>query len=469
MIALTRRGFLATGAAAGMALATRRLHAAAPPPTLTVTKRVIDIRGRAATVSGLTNAAGGQGLVIEPGARMAARLVNNLAESTAIHWHGQIPPYDQDGVPDMPRAPLAPGEARDYDFAALPGTFWMHSHFPLQEFDLLAAPLIVRSAEDAAADRQEVTLFLHDFSFTPAVELLAGLGVTEAGHGGHGAPAAMDHSMPGMAGMAAMDLNDIEFDAYLANDRTLDDPEVVRVDRGGRVLLRVINAASATVFHIDLGATLGQLVAVDGHAVAPHAARRFPIAMAQRLDIEIDLPEGGTLPILARREGAVQRTGIILAAAGAPVARIEGEGEEAAPAMDLTMERRLRAARPLSDRPAREVMMMLEGTMDPYRWTIDGATWGDHSPVAVAPGERVEITFHNMSMMAHPMHLHGHVFQVVAIDGRRFPGALRDTVQVPPMSAVTIAVDAGEAGRWMLHCHHMAHLATGMMTEFAVG
>jgi FtsP/CotA-like multicopper oxidase with cupredoxin domain len=73
-----------------------------------------------------------------------------------------------------------------------------------------------------------------------------------------------------------------------------------------------------------------------------------------------------------------------------------------------------------------------------------------------------------MSMMAHPMHLHGHHFQIVALNGRAVTGALRDTVHVPPMSMVTVALNAGEAARWMLHCHHMPHLATGMMTEFVV-
>jgi FtsP/CotA-like multicopper oxidase with cupredoxin domain len=106
--------------------------------------------------------------------------------------------------------------------------------------------------------------------------------------------------------------------------------------------------------------------------------------------------------------------------------------------------------------------------MSPYRWTINGATWQNHQPVLAKTGERVEITFHNMSMMSHPMHLHGHKFQVVKFGGNRFAGALRDTVLVPPMMAVTVALDAGEAASWMLHCHHMAHLATGMMTEFVV-
>jgi len=66
------------------------------------------------------------------------------------------------------------------------------------------------------------------------------------------------------------------------------------------------------------------------------------------------------------------------------------------------------------------------------------------------------------------MHLHGHVLQVVNINGRAINGAMRDTVYVPPMTMVTVAFDAGEAARWMLHCHHMPHLFTGMMTELAI-
>ena len=113
-------------------------------------------------------------------------------------------------------------------------------------------------------------------------------------------------------------------------------------------------------------------------------------------------------------------------------------------------------------------MVMLGGSMMPYRWTINGQSYGAHTPIVARSGERVEISFHNMSMMAHPMHLHGHAFQVVALGGNRIAGALRDTVHVPPMNMVTIAFDAGEAAPWMLHCHHMAHLQSGMMTELAV-
>ncbi|MGB4910040.1 MAG: multicopper oxidase domain-containing protein, partial [Tabrizicola sp.] len=233
-----------------------------------------------------------------------------------------------------------------------------------------------------------------------------------------------------------------------------------------------INGSAATVFWVDTGAVQGRAVATDGNPIHPVAGSRFGLAMGQRLDIELDLPaEGGAFPILALREGALERTGIILASKGAAVERITGVSDAAHPAFsgDLEQEAQFSALMPLTDRPVdRNDNLMLGGSMMPYLWTIDGQSWGTHRPVAARSRERVTLTLHNMSMMAHPMHLHGHHFQVVALNGRAIAGALRDTVHVPPMSMVTVALDAGEAARWMLHCHHMPHLATGMMTEFAV-
>ncbi len=62
--------------------------------------------------------------------------------------------------------------------------------------------------------------------------------------------------------------------------------------------------------------------------------------------------------------------------------------------------------------------------------------------------------------MGHPMHLHGHDFQVVEIDGEKISGALRDTLFVPPRSKMTVAFDADNAGIWPLHCHLLYHLDT---------
>lgn len=473
---LSRRGFLAAGAAlAALPLLPARARAASPARSLVVATRTLDVRSRAVSVMGLLGPDGRPGLALDPGERFRVDLRNDLAEATIVHWHGQIPPHDQDGVPDAPMPALAPGEARAFDFAPRPGTHWMHSHLPLQEMALLAAPLIVRRPEDAAEDRQEVVMFLHDLSFDPPEEVLARLGVGGGIAGmDHGAPAAAHDmsAMTGMGGMAAMDVNDVAFDAYLANDRTLEDPEVVAVEPGGRVRLRVINAAAATAFWIDTGAVPSRLVAVDGEDVEPVAGTRFGLSMGQRLDLLLDLPAGaGAFPILALREAAPERAGIVLATPGAAVPRVSVMGDAPAPVFDadLAQEGRLRALHPLPERAAeREPMLMLEGTMSPYLWTIDGRSWPDVVPAEARSGERVELTFHNMSMMAHPMHLHGHAFQVVGIGGRRLAGAVRDTVLVPPMAAVTVAFDAGEPADWMLHCHHMPHLATGMMTALRV-
>ena len=68
-----------------------------------------------------------------------------------------------------------------------------------------------------------------------------------------------------------------------------------------------------------------------------------------------------------------------------------------------------------------------------YVWSINNVAWNkDVPPLPVAEGERVELVFVNQTPMPHPMHLHGHEFQVVEIDGERFPGAVRDTVLVTP-------------------------------------
>jgi len=71
----------------------------------------------------------------------------------------------------------------------------------------------------------------------------------------------------------------------------------------------------------------------------------------------------------------------------------------------------------------------------------------------------------NKTMMTHPMHLHGHAFQVVGIDGQRFSGAVRDTVLVTPKRTVTIAFDADNPGWWFYHCHLLYHLEAGMATS----
>ncbi len=291
-------------------------------------------------------------------------------------------------------------------------------------------------------------------------------GMAGMDHGNMAAMPAMDHAMMGGGMMGGMDLNDVEYDAFLANDRTLEDPEVVRVERNGRVRLRIINGAASTAFWIDLDGREATVLAVDGNPVAPVVGSRFPLAQAQRIDLMIDVPGGSVVPVFARREGDVARTGIILAAADAAVGKLAGAAAEAEVAVDLSLEERLAAIAPLATHPPdNSQMVMLGGAMAPYAWTLNDRTWEERQKLEVSTGQRVSLGFMNHSMMAHPMHLHGHHFQVVGINGRRFAGAIRDTVLVPPMGTVTVEFDADNPGRWLYHCHNLYHMAAGMMSE----
>ena len=473
----TRRAMItSTISAAGLGFPFPGLEQSARAATsqqLLVERRNLDVKGRAASVFGLRQPNGVAGLVLDPGQRFTVNVVNRITEDTVIHWHGQTPPNVQDGVTETGSALIKAGAQQDYDFLPRPGTHWMHSHHGLQEQQLLAAPLIVRTADDVRADAQEVVVLLHDFSFREPTELFKQI----TGAGMAMGKSSATNSMPGMVmpdsakGNGKPDLNDIDYDAYLANDRTLDDPLVVRTERGGRVRLRLINGATSTAFWIDLGQTVATVLAVDGNPVQPMTARRFPLAQGQRLDLLITMPaSGGVVPVLAQREGDRARTGVILAAPGANVARIGENADALADAVDLSLEQRLVASMPLAARPADVThKVTLTGAMMPYVWSIDDRTWANHTPLRVTKGQRVVVEMQNRSPMAHPMHLHGHHFQVVSLNGRTVTGAIRDTVLVPIDGRLSIAFDADNPGKWLFHCHNLLHMATGMMTEFEYG
>jgi FtsP/CotA-like multicopper oxidase with cupredoxin domain len=478
---INRRRFLlgsATVAATGAGLASLPWKGALAAMTtrLAIGRRMIEVNGRSASVFGIRQPDGTPGITLGPDDLFRVDLVNDAGEDLIVHWHGQKAPYPQDGVADRNTSLIAAGATQSYDYRPTPGTHWMHSHHSVQEQALMAAPMIVRSSDDLKADIQEVTVLLHDFSFRDPAEILAGLTGKAAagGHGMHGmAGSGMNAEMKpesgaghGMTMPMSADLNDVEYDAFLANDRTLQDPLVVQVERRGRVRLRLINGAAASALWVDLGGLQGTLVAVDGAPIEPIPGSLFPMTMAQRLDLLVDVPEAGAFPILAQVEGKPDRTGFILATPGAGVKKLGDLADSVAPAVDLSLETRLRALTPLVERrPDAVLTMALTGAMSPYQWSINNQLWPEADRPVIREGERIVIEVQNQTPMAHPMHLHGHQFQVTAVNGRGFSGAVRDTVLVPIMGSVRLAFDADNPGRWPFHCHNLYHMLTGMMTE----
>ena len=451
MMKLSRRGFLAAGA---MALAAPSF--AATYPRLTIGSRILEVKGKAAKVFGIIGPNGKPGFEMVFGERFAIDLKNELTEETTIHWHGLTPPTTLDGVPHLSGTALHAGEARIYDFENnKAGTHWMHSHMGLQEQNLLAAPLIVRETATPVFDEQEHVVMLHDFTFRDPAEILAEL---QSGGGAHAA-----HNMGSMNMVA-----DVEYDAMLANDRTLDDPEILRVEKNGAVRLRIINGCSATNLWIDLGELKGELIAVDGNTVLPFSAARFPLAVAQRADIRLQVPEGsGAWPILFQSEGSSLRSGIILQSGDGEISKYSDQGE-AAEVVDLSMEAQLKSLAQLREEPAtHSELVELTGGHENYAWGFNNKSMMHDVLFNVRQGERVEVVMRNLTSMAHPMHLHGHYFKVVAIGAKRIDGAVRDTILVPVGEQVTIQFQADNPGNWAFHCHHLYHMNSGMMASIA--
>ncbi len=201
---------------------------------------------------------------------------------------------------------------------------------------------------------------LADFSFTPAEQIFENLKKSGSMAGvakpyGRRDPkmstqmASMTRSAGAMASMskgdAGPDLNDVKYDAFLANDRTLADPEIVKVEPGGRVLLRIINSSSMSAFHVGLGALEGELIAVDGFAVAPIRGHEFPVAVAQRLDIRLSLPPvPAPIPCLRSSRVNAVRPESSWSQPTLRSSRIPDAAETPSPALTLDLERTL--ARP---------------------------------------------------------------------------------------------------------------------------
>jgi len=145
-----------------------------------------------------------------------------------------------------------------------------------------------------------------------------------------------------------------------------------------------------------------------------------------------------------------------------------GTGLENVPHRVLTY-RDLVSLAPNPDRrpPARTVEIHLTGNMERFMWSFDGVRMSEGAePIRFERNERVRVKLINDSMMAHPIHLHGHFFEVV----NGHPGAhpLKHTVNVLPGGFVRFDLTADAPGDWAFHCHLLFHMHAGMMRVVTV-
>lgn len=117
--------------------------------------------------------------------------------------------------------------------------------------------------------------------------------------------------------------------------------------------------------------------------------------------------------------------------------------------------------------PSRSLDLHLTGNMERFMWSFDGLKMSDHmEPIPFVEGERVRINLINDTMMGHPIHIHGHFFELVTGHGDHAPR--KHTVIVQPGGKVTWDFTADAVGDWAFHCHLLYHMAAGMMRVVSV-
>ncbi len=435
--------------------------------TLTAKATTLDLGGPRVDTWAYGDSAPGPLIRATAGDLLRVRVDNRLPAETSVHWHGIALRNEADGVPGMTQDPIATAGSYLYEFTAPdPGTYFYHPHVGVQLDRGLYAPLIIDDPAEPGDYDLEWVVVLDDWvdgtGRTPD-DVLADLtadgkkkGSGGTGMGGH-MGGGMGGGMGGMGGDPPFgDAGDVDYPHYLVNGRVPASPDVLRAKPGQRVRLRIINAASDTIFTVALGGHRLTITDTDGFPVQPREAAAFHIGMGERYDAIVTL-ENGVFPLVAAPFGkkGTARALVRTAAGAAPgpeVRPAELDGE----VLEVTDLKPAESSR-LEPRAADSAEMVhLSGQMAPYRWAINGAAYGKNDPIMVRKDDRVRLQLMNMTPMTHPMHIHGHTFALAS-------GVRKDTVLVKPMSAVPIELQADNPGSWMTHCHNIYHAEAGMM------
>ncbi|MEV0380356.1 multicopper oxidase family protein [Nonomuraea sp. NPDC050643] len=391
------------------------------------------------------------------GTTVRARLVNGLPADTTIHWHGiRIDPR-MDGAPGYTQAPTRQGGTFDYVFTVPdPGTYFYHSHVGMQNDRGLYGALIVADPREPLGYDEEFTVVLDDW--------LDGLaGTPDDALRRLNASTTHDDSIRSTAlgGVAG----ELRHPLYLVNGRPPETPMTFRSRPGKRVRFRVINAAADTAFRVALGGHRMTVTHTDGFPCRPVTVDTFIIGMGERYDFVVTL-DAGAFPLVAAAEGKAARAFALVRTARRAVAPPSDAKVTQLDGRMLTYQDL--DARPADHlpRPAKTTTVTLGMRPSGNEWTLNGRMTGDPMRLRVDRGETVRIVLDNQSPMWHPMHLHGHTFQLRFANRR---GPRKDTVNIKPRERLNIDVLADNPGEWMFHCHNLYHQEQGMMGTLGYG
>lgn len=420
----------------------------------------IDLGGLQTATWAYGSSVPGAELRVKAGDLVRARFTNQLPEASTIHWHGISLRNDMDGVPGMTQEAVAPQGTFTYEFTAPdPGTFWFHPHVGLQLDRGLYAPLIVEDPAEPGRYDREYVVVLDDWTDGIGQSPEAALEDLRAGRGPHAA-----HRAGGGPHSDALNSGggDVSYPLFLLNGRHSSAPVEFATRKGERIRFRIVNAAADTPFRVAVGGHQMTVTHADGFPVVPVTVDTLMIAMAERYDVTVTVAADGAFPLIAVAEAkADEAMAVVRSGAGAvpvPDARPPELNGKMLQRSDLVAAESVRLP---AGRPDRTYQVALGGGADGYIWTLNGKPHGQNNPLAVRQGERVRLDFVNGTTMFHPMHLHGHTFQIINPGGAA--GARKDTTIVRPDEPVSVEFIADNPGQWMIHCHNNYHQAGGMM------
>jgi len=422
----------------------------------------IDLGGITATTWAYGGALPGKELRAKAGEVLRIHVENALPTETSVHWHGVRLHNAADGVPGLTQEPIAAAASYTYEFLAPdPGTYFFHPHSGVQIDRGLYAPLIIDDPAEPGGYDHEWVLMLDDWTDGVGKSPDDILAEFKAQNGTVGT--GMNHDMGGMDGMGNSplgDVGDIAYPHYLINGRIPRAPRTLTAKPGQRARVRIINAAADTLFRVALGGHVMTVTHTDGFAVQPVETRALYLAQGERVDVVVTLGDG-VFALVAAAEGKSGQ-GVILVRTGSgavPPATVRPAELDTDPLL-MTALMPADAARLSQREPDQIEQVTLNGQMQPYAWGMNGTVFGSDNPLRTTSGSRVRLQMTNESMMAHPMHIHGHTWSLPANGGLR-----KDTVLVLPMQTITADLHADNPGKWAYHCHNIYHAEIGMMTS----
>lgn len=427
-------------------------------------QQLISDAGPATSIWGYNGTNPGPLLRFKRGDRARITLDNQLAEPTTVHWHGLRVPNAMDGVPGLTQPPVAPGEQFVYEFELRnSGTYWYHPHYRSSE-QLgrgLYGAIVVEDDEPPTVDR-ELLWVLDDWRLTGEGQIQEDFGrMHDASHAGR-----------------------------LGNTATINGrvPELVPVQAGERIRLRLLNAANGWIYGLDFKDHRPVVVALDGHATKPYEPTNGMVVIgpAMRVDVIIDMTgkPGERFEITDRFHPRMTYKLADLDYAPKPLREAVEKPVERLSAPHLK-DPDLHGTEVFDISFAGGAMgrmtgALLDGKQLGIRelvgagkaWAVNGVAANGHAMeplLRLKHGKTYRLRFVNDTAFYHPIHLHGQPFRILSRNGNAEPNRpWRDTVLTAPRETVEVALVADNPGKWMLHCHIPEHQESGMMAVVEV-